>query len=179
MPPAPRIRRATAADLTALADLAARTFRETFAEQNTPDDIASYLELSFSPARIQQEFEDPASAFLLAFPDRAEEPIGYAKLHSRQADSSVAGPEPLELERLYVGHGAIGQGVGAALMKECLEQARRSGHQTLWLGVWEHNPRAITFYERWGFKRVGTHAFLLGSDMQTDLIMERPVGPGE
>jgi ribosomal protein S18 acetylase RimI-like enzyme len=167
MQPAHRIRTATAEDIPALADLSARTFRETFEKQNAPADIATYLERSFSMARIQMEFEDPANTFLLAFTNRSLGPIGYAKLRSGEVDPAVKGPNPLELERLYVGSSAIGQGIGAELMKRCLEQAQRRGHETLWLGVWEHNPRAIMFYERWGFVKVGVHDFLLGLDEQS------------
>ena len=65
-------------------------------------------------------------------------------------------------------------------MGACLEEAAGGGYETLWLGVWEHNLRAIAFYRRWGFETVGSHTFLLGSDEQTDLIMVRPdPGPVE
>ena len=83
-----RIRRATSADIPALADLGARTFRETFETQNTPEDIASYIESSFSPARLERELDDRASVFLLAFADDTEAPIGYAKLARGTADAA-------------------------------------------------------------------------------------------
>jgi ribosomal protein S18 acetylase RimI-like enzyme len=60
-------------------------------------------------------------------------------------------------------------------MQASLDAARRDGHKTLWLGVWERNERAISFYRRWGFEVVGHHVFRLGSDDQSDLIMERAV----
>jgi ribosomal protein S18 acetylase RimI-like enzyme len=85
--------------------------------------------------------------------------------------------DPVELRRLYVDRSAIGHGVGAALMRASLEAARSAGRRTLWLGVWERNARAISFYERWQFETVGNHEFQLGSDNQTDLLMARPV-PG-
>jgi GNAT superfamily N-acetyltransferase len=70
---------------------------------------------------------------------------------------------------------AIGQGVGAALKRTGLDVARSAGHQTLWLGVWEPNAAAISFYERWEFESVGDHVFRLRTDHQTDLTMARPV----
>ncbi|MDQ3134757.1 MAG: GNAT family N-acetyltransferase, partial [Acidobacteriota bacterium] len=85
------------------------------------------------------------------------------------------GPLPVELVRLYVGRDWLGRGVGAALMGGCLDEARRGRHKTLWLGVWEHNQRAQAFYRRWDFREVGTHIFQLGSDAQTDLLLERAV----
>ncbi len=57
-------------------------------------------------------------------------------------------------------------------MRFGIDWAREAGHQTMWLGVWEHNHRARAFYERWGFIPVGTETFRLGSDEQIDLLME-------
>ena len=50
--------------------------------------------------------------------------------------------------------------------------AQAEGFQTLWLGVWEFNTRAIEFYHRQGFVDVGNKEFMLGSELQTDLIMQ-------
>ena len=173
----PRIRLATTADAEPLAALAERTFRDTFADDNAVGDMEAYVRDSFSLDQVRAELADDTNTFLLAFVDDVERPTGYAKLRTGTADPSVTGPDPVELERLYVDRSAIGHGVGAALMRASLDAARSAGHRTLWLGVWEQNARAISFYERWAFETVGDHVFRLGSDDQTDLIMEQPV-PG-
>jgi len=160
-------------DAALLAALAEQTFRDSFADENAQEDMDAYVQSAFSPARIQIELANPANVFLLASAE--DRLIGYAKLRVGTTDPSVRGASPVELHRLYVDQSAIGTGVGAALMEASLNAARAGGHQTLWLGVWEQNPRAIAFYERWGFTRVGNHVFRLGSDDQIDLVMERPV----
>ena len=96
-------------------------------------------------------------------------------LREGKAPVAVTGTEPVELVRIYVENDIIGAGYGAALMNACLEEAKKNGHRTIWLGVWEKNLRAIRFYRRWGFTKVGTKEFLLGSDLQNDHIMARPV----
>ena len=73
-----KIRYATPADNTLLAELGAQTFYETFAANNTPEDMAAYLAASFSPAKQAAELADPASTFLIAENDDAT--IGYARL---------------------------------------------------------------------------------------------------
>jgi ribosomal protein S18 acetylase RimI-like enzyme len=171
------IRRATAADAERVAALAERTFRDTFAADNSPDDMDAYVRDSFSVDRVRAEVADDANTFLLAFADGGEQPTGYAKLRTGTTEPNVSGPYPVELERLYVDRSAIGHGVGAALMRAALDEARSAGYRTVWLGVWERNARAISFYEKWGFEIVGDHVFRLGSDAQRDLIMERSV-PG-
>lgn len=169
------VRVATPTDAEPLRDLAEETFRDTFAADNTSDNLEAYVREAFSPERVRAELADPASTFLLAFVAGAELPAGYAKLRTGTTDPAVTGPAPVELQRLYVRRSAIARGVGAALMEASLEAARAAGHRTLWLGVWERNARAIAFYERWGFVAVGDHVFRLGSDAQTDRIMARPV----
>ncbi len=171
----PRIRSATLADAEPLAALAERTFRDTFADDNSADDMEAYVRRSFSLDRVRAELADDANTFLLAFIDGEARPHGYAKLRNGTTAPSVTGPDPVELQRLYVDRNAMGRGVGAALMRASLDTAGSAGRRTLWLGVWERNARAISFYERWQFETVGEHVFRLGSDDQRDLIMARPV----
>jgi diamine N-acetyltransferase len=169
-----QIRHAISDDVTALAALADRSFRHAFAGDNRPDDVDAYVTEAFSAERLGCELSDTRNVFLLACAAGGDI-AGYAKLRSGPADESVAGPDPLEIERLYVDPAAIGRGIGAALMRACLTEAAAHQCRTIWLGVWVRNARAISFYERWGFRTVGSHVFRLGADEQTDLIMERPV----
>ncbi|MDF1504978.1 GNAT family N-acetyltransferase [Roseisolibacter sp. H3M3-2] len=175
-----RVRPASAADAEALSRLAAETFRDTFADANTPEDMARYVAGAFSPARQAAEIADASGAVLLAEDhDAAGAPalVGYAQLASGPAPAAVTGPEPLELKRLYVARARHGQGVAQALMDAVLDAARARGARTLWLGVWERNPRAAAFYAKYGFGRVGAHTFVLGADAQTDWLMARPLAP--
>ncbi len=169
------IRPARLEDAKSVAAIAESTFRDTFAADSAAEDMEAYARDSFGIARMEAELSDSANSFLLALAGSSHLPIGYAKLRSSTSEPSVTGPDPIELERLYVEQSAIGQGIGAALMRASLDAARDLGYRTVWLGVWENNTSAIAFYERWAFKKVGTHIFRLGSDDQTDWIMTRSV----
>ena len=171
----PSIRPATVKDVETIATLAARTFHDAFAADNVPSNMEMYLKEAFSIERTQSELMDTNNRFLLAFLEGANEPSGYTKLRMGTLDESVRGPNPIEIERLYVDQVVIGRGVGAALMQACLNEARELGYRTVWLGVWKKNQRAIAFYQRWGFRPVGTHVFTLGTEQQNDWIMQRSV----
>ena len=171
-PPKLIVRRGTADDAGLLADLGARTFVETFAADNTAENMAGYLAASFTPEQQAAEFGDPRCVYLIAETDGVA--VGYAMLRSGNAPAGVS-DRAIELVRLYVSQESIGSGVGAALMKNCLAEAQRTGFENLWLGVWEHNTRAQTFYRKWNFHEVGTHVFQLGSDPQTDILMQRSI----
>ena len=167
----PLIRRALVADALLLAELGARTFYDSFAAENNPEDISTYLDASFGPEKQTAELAEPGAIFLIAEIDGI--PVGYAQLRRGESPECVSGSEPIELARIYVLQERLGLGVGEALMRACIDEARRAGHQTMWLGVWERNTRALGFYRKWNFSTVGEHIFQLGSDPQRDLLMER------
>lgn len=170
------VRRATPADAARLSAIAAGTFRDTFASHNTPEDMDRYVADAFSPERQAAEIADPGGTVLLA--EQADDAgnidlVGYAHVIDGEAPTCVAGPAPTELKRLYVTRAWHGHGVAHALMDAALGAARARGARTLWLGVWERNPRAAAFYAKYGFARVGEHTFVLGSDAQTDWLLAR------
>ena len=171
--PAPHVRRAATEDAKLLAELGARTFAETFSEENTAEDMAAYMAASFSPERLTEELNDPSSIFFVAEVDGSA--AGYAKLRPGEAPEGVEGRKPIELVRLYAARAWLGRGVGPELMRRCIDEARRTGFQTIWLGVWERNHRAQAFYRKWNFHEVGEHIFQLGSDPQRDVLMQRAI----
>jgi ribosomal protein S18 acetylase RimI-like enzyme len=167
------IRRATLNDAGLLADLGARTFYETFVDSCSPEDMRAFLSAAFGVAQQTAELKDACSALFVAEVDGSA--AGYGKLLSGETPACVLGAEPVELARLYVVREQLGRGVGEALMRELLEEAGRMRRETIWLGVWEHNERARSFYRKWGFEVVGMHVFQVGDDPQNDLLMARPL----
>lgn len=165
-----KIRYATKDDAELLAELGAKTFNDTFAKDNKPEDMAIYLAKSFSPAIQLDELNDVNTIYLIIEHDNNA--IGYAKLKYGSRCESITVTNTIEIERIYSLKEYIGKGIGAALMQAAIKEAKDRGCDSIWLGVWEHNQVAINFYQKWGFKIVGSHAFMLGNDLQTDHIME-------
>jgi len=164
------IRYGTTDDAVLLSELGARTFYDTFAKDNTAENITSYLKASFS-AEIQfQELSESENIFLIA--EAEEQPIGYVQLILNSKEESLHGTRLMEIRRIYASQEFIGKGVGQELMDASIQEARQRGCDSIWLGVWEKNPRAIRFYKKWGFQEVGTHTFYVGDDPQRDFIME-------
>jgi len=167
------IRRAALSDAAALAELAARTFTETFASDNSPEDLAAHLRTSYGVPHQTAEIEDRDVTTLLAF--QGEEAIGFAQVRRKAAPSCVISERAVELHRFYLIRSAQGKGFAAPLMHAAREAARELGGIHIWLGVWERNPRAIAFYLNSGFVQVGSHVFTVGSDRQTDLVFVSPL----
>ncbi|HEV7595723.1 MAG TPA: GNAT family N-acetyltransferase [Gemmatimonadaceae bacterium] len=167
------IRAGMPTDATALAELAARTFRDTFAANNRPEDIEVHIAHAYGTSQQERELVDPDIATLLVEVDG--QLAGYAQLRSGAPPECVTGAEPVELWRFYIAQPWHGRGVAQALMQRVQSDAYRRGGRTLWLGVWERNARAKAFYHKHGFMDVGSHVFMVGKDAQTDRILVRPL----
>jgi ribosomal protein S18 acetylase RimI-like enzyme len=167
------IREATRDDAKLLTDLAYTTFWDAFAHhpKNAPEDLNHYMRQAFSLEQITSELVDEKSIFLIA--ELGGEAAGYAKIIVDNIEPGITAERPIELNRLYSHQRFLGQGIGQSLMDACFERAKEEGCDTMWLGVWEYNPRAQRFYEKNGFRVVGKHTFVLGSDPQIDLLMQK------
>src|SRR6185503_6443540 len=115
------IRRGKVEDAALLSELGARTFADTFADDNTPENMAAYMATAFNVAQQTAELEDPGSTFLIA--EVEGRAAGYAKLHDGEAEQGVEGANPIELVRLYVSREWLGRGIGAQLMRACIDEA--------------------------------------------------------
>ena len=164
------IRYGTTDDAKMLSELGAKTFYDTFAKDNTPENVAAYLKDSFSLEIQFNELSNPDNIFLIV--ESEDIPIGYAQLVLNSKDSAIQRIRPLEIRRIYATQEYLGKGVGKELMQATIREARQRGCDCVWLGVWEKNQRAIDFYKKWGFRKVGTHLFSVGDDPQNDYIME-------
>jgi ribosomal protein S18 acetylase RimI-like enzyme len=161
-------------DVQLLIDLGTRTFQDTFAAVNTQEDMDLYVKKNFSAAQIMSEVRNTDNIFLIA--ESGGKPAGYAKLRRGHVPDELRGRHALEIERLYATTEFIGKQVGYTLMQKCLAIANDQQYDTIWLGVWEHNHRAIAFYMKCGFAKFGSHPFMLGNDLQTDHLMKKDLG---
>lgn len=162
------------ADAVSLRELALRTSIDTFAAHNDPANFEKYLETTHSPAVFERELADPRSRTLLA--EHAGRMIAYARLRWGRAPDCVGDPDALEIDKFYIDRPFHGSGLAGEMMQQCLDLAHQQGRTTIFLGVWEHNQRAIAFYTRkWGFRRCGEHVFVVGDDPQIDWWMARLV----
>lgn len=163
-----KIRRATPSDAAVLAELGERTFRDAFAAQNRAEDMDAYCAKAYGEAAQRRELESADGVTLVVEEDGRA--IAFAYLRREQSQWG-----DIYLSRFYIDAGWHGRGVAQELMRAVESAARELGGRKLWLSVWEHNPRGIAFYRKTQFQEEGTMPFLLGSDLQTDLIFTRVI----
>ena len=165
------IRMARPEDAGMIAELSRRTFYDTFAGENTAENMEKFMNEQFTYDALVKEVHAPGNIFIIA--EVGAEAVGYARLRESAPPSQVDELPSIEIARIYALQTMIGRGVGNALMKRCVEIAYEMGKRVVWLGVWERNQRAIQFYMRWGFEKFDEHNFVLGDDVQKDWLMKK------
>jgi diamine N-acetyltransferase len=167
----PLVRKAQRSDAKALAEIAEATFRDAFSAANTADNMELHCRSSYGETIQAGEIDDPSLVTLIS--EEGQHLIGFAQLRWSKKPSCVTEESAGEIQRIYVAQAWHGQGVAQDLMDAAIAELRKRGSKVVWLGVWEHNPRAITFYKKLGFSEVGDHVFALGRDPQRDILMAR------
>ena len=174
------IRIARPTDASALSELAIDTFPLACPPSTSAEAIAAFIAEHLTVSRFDGYLADVGRTLLVA-----EEPdgrfVGYAMLIAGEpgdadASAAVAGRPTIELSKFYTRAVAHGTGVAAPLMAATLDAAATAGVVSPWLGVNEENARAIRFYEKHGFAKVGRKHFRLGDRYEDDWVLERPLG---
>lgn len=162
------IREVKASDLKELHRFAKACFVDTYASQNTPENMSLYLKEEFSEERILQLLNNPEIKFFFALSE--EKIIGYLQVNWGKAQGEKL-ESSIEIGRIYVDRGFQGRKIGKLLLEQAKESGKALGLKWLWLGVWEKNIKAMDFYRKNGFEIFDQHLFKLGTDEQLDWMM--------
>ncbi len=165
------IRFARVEDAERIAEISRQTFYDTFAPFNTQANMDKFMTEVFTKVGLMKEVGASNNIFFMAVD--GDEVLGYARMRESNSPPELVPVNAIEIARIYAITGSIGKGIGKLLMQKCIEIAMEKKKEAIWLGVWEHNRRAIDFYKRWGFEKFGTHIFMLGDDPQTDWLMKK------
>lgn len=158
-------------DMPELIAISRETFADTFGKDNSPEDMAKFLDESYNEEKLGGEMANPGSFFYFLKVDG--EVAGYLKLNVDDAQSEEVDPNGLEIERIYLRKSFQHRGLGKQLFEFAEEKGREWGKSVLWLGVWEHNENAKNFYASRGLTRFSEHVFVLGDDRQTDFLLKK------
>jgi ribosomal protein S18 acetylase RimI-like enzyme len=161
----------TDADIDTLSNISRETFFAAFEHLNHAADMEAYAASSFSREKLTAELHTIGAEFYFTMLNG--EIAGFIKLNTGEAQNEYQQDNSLEIERLYVLAKYQNQKLGRQMLNFAFEEAARKKVDFIWLGVWEHNLRAIKLYENLGFTHCGSHDFMLGTDRQTDLLLRK------
>jgi ribosomal protein S18 acetylase RimI-like enzyme len=165
------VRKVKESELSFLREMAIQTFRETFGFDNTETQLEDYFNASYTPSNFIAEYEDDETdTFFLI---KGDEKVGFLKVSWGSAQTESLLDDAFEIQRIYILKEYQGQGFGKVFFEFALQKAVDSGHEWAWLGVWEKNYRAQSFYKRYGFEKFAEHSFPVGEKIDTDWLLKK------
>jgi ribosomal protein S18 acetylase RimI-like enzyme len=153
-----------------IAIISRETFFDTYAAENTAENMAKFMTQQFGKAMLKAEVGAEGNHFFLAYNEG--EVAGYLKL-KEAIHPQLAGERAIEISRIYVCKPFIGKSVGKALLHTAIEFAKDHANDWIWLIAWKENKRALEFYQKYGFEIFAESTFVLGDDLQSDWVLKR------
>jgi diamine N-acetyltransferase len=166
------IRRVVAADIPALARLAAATFTETFGHIYEPKDLQAFLSGSRSEERYLRMLADSRMGLWIASLDLAA-PVGYAVVGPCKLPVTNLEATAGEVQEVYVRSDCQGYQLGTRLLTTALEWLEGQRFAPLYVGVWSENVGAQRLYRRFGFEKVAEYGFPVGDHVDQEFILKR------
>ncbi len=156
-----------------LAHLWARTFAEAYADEHAPEDIDAYGAQHFTKANAAAVLSTPNSRCVTAIRD--DKPVGFNLIHHTDAPHPLDGPAS-ELKQIYVIADEFGAGTGHLLIDDAMDAIKAAGRDWVWLLVSDKNLRALAFYAKYDFTRIGTgETIYVGRDTLPSSILARQI----
>lgn len=139
--------RCTLGDSRKLQEIGYETFKETFEDQNSPENMKAYLKEAFNINQVENELSNPLSHFfLVSFND---EVAGYLKVNIGDAQTEEMDGDTLEIERIYIINKFQKLGLGKYLFNKAMDIAIEQNKKKIWLGVWEKIKMPFLFTRDW------------------------------
>ena len=151
--------KATPADAKLLAIIGKPAFIEAHGHSASEEVISNYVKEKFSEEAFKADLIVPENIFHII--SHTDQPAGYSKIILNDAHPEISSPNITKLERLYLLKEFYGANLGAELFRFNVDLSKQQGQEGMWLYVWKENHRAIRFYEKNGFKAIGSYDFKL------------------
>lgn len=168
-------RAAQPGDEAALSLLGQATFLATFAFDHPGPALIRFLNDLHSPGFYADKLANPDIDIVIGETPLGA-PVGYALLcppehpdHQQEGD--------WELKRIYLLGPWQGGGNGAALLQQVLSAVRKRQAKRLLLAVYENNDRAVAFYAKHGFTKIGDATFMVDDIEFSDMLLARDMTP--
>jgi ribosomal protein S18 acetylase RimI-like enzyme len=167
------LRECTADDASTLAIIAAATLLEAFAGFIPGDALLAHCAKNHFPGAYTAYLEKPQTRAWLAEVEPGAAPVGYAMLTAPDFPAELVKLGDIELRRIYLFSRFHGDGVGQRMIDTAVAGARQQAAKRLLLGVHPGNKRALAFYRRNGFAKIGVRTFQVGASTFEDPVLAR------
>ncbi|QNM87012.1 GNAT family N-acetyltransferase [Polaribacter pectinis] len=152
-----KIEKATLQSAKLLAKISVASFLPAHGHSAPKKDIDSYISNNFNEKNFIEELSNSNFQYYIIY--YKGEVAGYSKIVFNSENEIVADKNITLMSRLYLLKEFYGLNLGKEFFNFNVELAKKNNQKGIWLAVWVENAKAISFYKKMGFKKVGDYDF--------------------
>lgn len=156
------ILRATDKDAEVLVNIGITSFLESHGHSAAKEDIDDYVMSKFDVNTFSKELKDTNNHFYIISHDGIA--VGYSKVIFDCPHQNVDLKYVTKMERLYLLKEFHHLKLGLELFNFNLQLSKKKNQSGIYLFVWTENNRALTFYNKLGFKIIGNTYFKISEN---------------
>lgn len=149
--------KATLKDAQLLSIIGKEAFLVAHGHSAPKKDIDNYVNQNFNEENFKKELSDVKNEYYLIYSDAKI--AGYSKVILNSKNENISSEDITLLSRLYLLEAFYGLNLGKELFNFNVSLSKENNQKGIWLAVWVENQRAISFYEKRGFVKVGKFDF--------------------
>ena len=164
--------RAKIEDSLRISVLLKTVYIETYGKEGITFEFANFIDKRFSVEYIEKIILENPDQFIIAYYDY--NPIGAAEI-LYNTSCPVSKRTIPELSKLYVLNHFTGKGIGYGLLVESEKLLLEKGFKEVFLIAYIKNKRALSFYDRQGFKKIGKTDFVMENNSYVNWVMNKAI----
>lgn len=160
-------------DVKKLQEVSQKAFYDTFGQSSSKENMEHFLNSNYGIDQLSNELNHPNSKFYFIYQE--QQVAGYIKINLNDAQTENYDDSYLEIERIYLLKEFQSSGLGSQLMNYAIKLGESFNKRHIWLGVWENNHQALSFYHKFNFLESSAHNYSVGNDIFKDLILIKEI----
>ena len=153
------IKKATLKNANLLSKLSISAFIPAHGQAAPKEVVDAYIAANFSEENFRKELSNPKFQYHILY--YKEQIAGFSKVIFNFENKNIVDKNATKMERLYLLQEFYNLGLGKELLHFNTVIAKKNKQAGIWLFVWVENLKAIAFYNKMGFKKVGEYDFVL------------------
>ncbi|EDP72593.1 Acetyltransferase, GNAT family protein [Flavobacteriales bacterium ALC-1] len=162
------IRKGVVEDSNKLSILYKQVYIKTYGKEGVSDEFANFIVEQFDVSRIENTIISNPNQIIVAEYKNNLVGVLEIELNKKCPNKDITAPE---LNKLYILEWFCNQKIGGKLLKRAELILKNSNIDEYWVWVLDSNTRALNFYKKHNFEKIGEAPFKMEKNTYNNIVL--------